>query len=518
MQTPAPALIVRLAAVSALLCSVSQPALAQATATATAPTGGSGISQEAALALAARLDALERRNAALEKALLDLSTQTKAGDEAIRKDLGGTKTTLKDGRPSIASADGKFTASFRGVFQFDAAKYDQDAPGPLATDFRRGSVGDAAEADRARDMSDGTNFRRTRIGIEGKAFGDWDYGFLYDFAGSGVESGGVINQAWVQYSGFKWAKVKIGAFAPAAGMDDATSTNGSPFLERAAVSELVRGLAAADARTGVALLAGGERWTASAALTGNTVGVSSFDEQLGFVGRFTFLPWQGEHGLVHVGLNASQIIQPAAGGPDVDPAGAVTNVRLRERVESRVEGVRLIDTGNIDANGVSAYGLELAAQYKAFHVQSELFRIGVSRRVSQLADPNFSGFYVQGAWTLTGQPRRYSTATGTFDAPKVDKPFSLKGHAWGVLELAARYSELDLNDGPVRGGEQQGFTLSLNWYPNNAVRFQANFQNVEVDRISLGGTEFGAGALTPPAGAQIGQTLQVWSLRTQYAF
>ena len=29
---------------------------------------------------------------------------------------------------------------------------------------------------------------------------------------------------------------------------------------------------------------------------------------------------------------------------------------------------------------------------------------------------------------------------------------------------------------------------------------------------------FGAGALTPPAGAQVGQDFKIYSLRTQYAF
>ncbi|HEX7944046.1 MAG TPA: porin [Phenylobacterium sp.] len=515
MRFRAPLRTARFAALPLLLCSAAQPALAQAVATAS--TQGSGISQETALALIARLDALEKRNAELQQQVTELKTQTKAGDDAIRKDLGGTKVSLKDGRPAFATADGKFTAAFRGVFQLDAAHYDQAKPGPLATDFRRGSLGDAAEADRARDMSDGANFRRARIGVEGKAFGDWDYSFLYDFGGSGVESAGIINQAWLQYSGLGWGRLRIGAFAPPASMDDATSTNGMPFLERAAVSEVIRGLAAGDGRTGAGLYANGERWNLSAIVTGNTVGVSTFDEQLAFVGRATFLPWKGEHGLVHVGLNTTQIIHPAAGGPNV-AGGAVTNVRLRERTESRVEGVRLVDTGNIDASSVAAYGVEAAAQFRAFSLQGEAFRIGVERRASALPDPKFSGWYLQGAWTLTGEARRYNIASATFDAPKVEKPFSLKDRNWGVWELAARYSDLDLDDGAVRGGEQQVWTLGLNWYPNNAVRFQANYQHVDVDRVSPGGAAFGAGALTPPAGAEIGQSLDIWSLRTQYAF
>ena len=146
-----------------------------------------------------------------------------------------------------------------------------------------------------------------------------------------------------------------------------------------------------------------------------------------------------------------------------------------------------------------------------------------------LADPSFGGWYVQGAWTLTGQPRRYNAANGGFDVPRVGKPFSLKARTWGVWELAARYSELDLDyragvagtvpsASSVRGGEQQIFTIGLNWYPNNNVRFLADYQRVDVDRLSPGGTAFGAGALTPPAGAQVGQDLNIWSFRTQYAF
>jgi len=41
----------------------------------------------------------------------------------------------------------------------------------------------------------------------------------------------------------------------------------------------------------------------------------------------------------------------------------------------------------------------------------------------------------------------------------------------------------------------------------------------DVDRLSPGGTAFDAGALTLPAGARVGQELNIiWSFRTQYAF
>ena len=99
---------------------------------------------------------------------------------------------------------------------------------------------------------------------------------------------------------------------------------------------------------------------------------------------------------------------------------------------------------------------------------------------------------------------------------------------WGAFELGVRYSVLDLNfhEGlpgtapapeAIRGGEQTVWSIGLNWYPAPAIKLMAAFQDVSVDRLSPGGAAFGAGA-TPPAGAQVGQDLQIWSLRTQYAF
>lgn len=512
---------------AALLCSVAPAALAEALPT--APTQSAPISQEQFLALMSRLDSVEKRNEELEAQILDLKGQGAASTQAIREQVNANTTSLANGRPTFATGDGQFTASLRGIVQLDAAHYDQRPPGPLATDFRRGSVGDAVEADRARDLNDGANFRRVRFGIEGKAWADWGYNLLFDFGGTGVEDAGKIINAYVEYGGLKPVRLRAGAFAPITGLEDATPNTAGLFLERAAVTELVRGLAGGDGRTGAAVLANGDRWSLFGAVTGNTIGVQTFDEQLGVVGRVTWLPLKSEHGLVHVGANLNWVVNPAATGPNVAPLGAATPVRLRERPELRVDGTRLIDTGSIDADELRSYGAELGWQQKQFTLQGEYFRIDVDRRNSVLADPRFAGWYAQAAWTLTGETRRYNPANGGFDAPKVDKPFNLNARKWGVWELAARWSDLDLNyragaggtapaASAVRGGEQQIFTLGLNWYANNNVRFLADYQHVDVDRLSPGGTAFGAGALTPPAGAQIGQQFSIWSLRTQYAF
>src|SRR3989344_159802 len=68
------------------------------------------------------------------------------------------------------------------------------------------------------------------------------------------------------------ARLRIGAWATPTGLEDATSNTEGLFLERAAVAEMVRNLAGGDARSSVGALFNGERWYASAVLTGGLVG------------------------------------------------------------------------------------------------------------------------------------------------------------------------------------------------------------------------------------------------------
>ncbi len=504
---------------------------------ATVAMGGSAFAQDeaqstAAAELPAGPETAEQRIARLEAALIDLQSQladlkasTGAQVADVRKAQQATTVTIANGRPTIASGDGQFTAAFRGVVQLDGALYDQDDAGPLATDFRRGSFGDTTENDRARDLGDGFNFRRIRLGIEGKAFGDWEYNLTVDFGGSGNEEGGKVNAAWLQYNGLGFTKLRVGAFAPTTGLEDGASNTSSLFAERAAAAELVRGLAGGDARVAFQSAFAGERWSLTGALTGNVAGTQTYDEQLGFVGRATWVPFRRPDSLIHLGANANIVINPAKTGPDV-PGGAASPLRLRERPEIRVDGTRLVDTGSIDSDGATAFGLEFGALYKNLYVQAEYFDIDVERRASALSDPSFSGWYIQGSWILTGESRRYSANYG-FDGPRPAKAFNLAEGNLGAWELAARYSSLDLNHrendlpaaGGIRGGEQEIFSLGLNWYPNNNVMFSAAYRNVSVDRTSPGGTAFGgAFPATPPIGAQVGQDLNIYSLRTQYAF
>ncbi|CAN7351090.1 porin [Phenylobacterium sp. LjRoot225] len=494
--------IFRAAALAGLLCSVAPAALAQTISTAPAHAA-SGISQEQALALTARLDALEAQNAALQDQVSDLKAQVGAGEQALRQDAAALpKVSLSNARPQIATADGAFKFALRSVIQFDAANY---SISPTRTD---------------NDLGTGTNFRRARLGFDGTAFKDWNYALWAEFGGSGGEAAG-LNQAYLEYAGFKPFgsdvdfRIRGGAWATPAGLEDATSNTESLFLERGAAAELVRGLAGGDGRTGVGVFASGQRWYGSAVYTGKVIGTpatAEFDQQSGYILRAAFNPLHGQDYDVHLGGGVTGII--SAADTTAGPVRTRT-IRLRERPEIRVDGNRLVDTGNLNAGGLTTYGLEAGASFKNFYAAGEWFKIDVNR--SPTFNPSFSGWYAQGAYTLTGERHVWSSANGGFRGIKPDRPFSRgAGGGLGAWEIAARYSVLDLNDhdgvagvatpaGGIRGGEQKITTVGLNWYPNSVLRFLLDYQWAKVDRLNA-------------AGADIGEDVNVVSFRSQVAF
>jgi phosphate-selective porin OprO/OprP len=500
---------------------------------------------------------LQQQNAELKEEVGQLQAQVtdlKATtvtqlDDVRQTESNLPKVTFPGGRPTFASADGKFTAALRGQLQLDAGAYLQDAAGPTSTDFRRdgpalGASATNVDAAHARDLKDGTVFRRARIGIDGTAFGDWDYRLLFDFAGSGVEDSGQLYEGWAQYSGLRPFHFRVGAWSQPIGLEDQMSTNSQMFLERPGISDVARNLAAGDTRIGAGAFGYDNYWFVSGDVTGRTIGVvntgtfitstttgnvgtaQTYGDQVGFVGRAVFTPFHGSDWRVNFGAHGSYVDRPGnTAGPAANGLTPDTGfgIRLKDTPELRVDGTQFIDTGTIPAHNASTIGGEIAAEKGPLFAEAEYESIHVDR-ADNIASPTFTGWYVEGSWVITGESRLYNASTAAFDGPAVKHPFSLTDHGWGAWELAVRYSDADLNYGPgalgtapvadaIRGGDQRIWSVGLNWYPNPVFHFMLDFDHVDVDRLSPN-----AAIYNTPTGAQIGQSYNVLAIRSQAAF
>jgi phosphate-selective porin OprO/OprP len=93
------------------------------------------------------------------------------------------------------------------------------------------------------------------------------------------------------------------------------------------------------------------------------------------------------------------------------------------------------------------------------------------------ADENYIlwGGYVSAGWLLTGEHPGYDRTKGTPVKVRPHSPLSFKHGGWGAVELAVRYSYLDLKDGNVNGGRMSVLMPGVNWYWCDHVRWQLNY-------------------------------------------
>ena len=166
-----------------------------------------------------------------------------------------------------------------------------------------------------------------------------------------------------------------------------------------------------------------------------------------FVGRTTWAPavFQNESNLFHVGLGLrySDLKQP---------------VRVRRTPEFN-NASRYVDTGEISADDQMTYSLEAYWRNGPYWLGFEY--VGTDVNSPQTGNPFFSGYHVTGSWAVTGESRAYRKRSGTFDPLPVARPVNQGG--WGTVELAFRYSNTDLTDGMLDGGEMDIWSLGVNW-------------------------------------------------------
>lgn len=176
--------------------------------------------------------------------------------------------------------------------------------------------------------------------------------------------------------------------------------------------------------------------------------------------------------LLHLGISTSLLY---AGGSEV---------RYQSRPESHL-APHVIDTGKISSDGALTLGTEATWGDGPLCVQGEYLHSWV--KGAGRPDLDFSGFYASASWFLTGESRPYDRTQGTFARVVPLHNFNFDGSGWGAWEIAARYSDVNLSSGLVRGGHLGMTMAEVNWYlhPNIKWRFNYGFGHLS-DRSPSG--------------------------------
>lgn len=297
-------------------------------------------------------------------------------------------------------------------------------------------------------------WRRKETYLYARKNGVWELAAGYDFQAH------LWVDAYFRLLNRKVGDFRLGQFKTPVGFEEGAIGSGSTtFLERALPVQAVN----QGRRIGVDwtyenlpswLL--NAAWFSGGDLNGDNDGTT-------WAARAVYNPVKNDSTVVHLGAAASV--------EERDDEIA----RVRARPEANLTAIRLIDTGNLaGAERIRRVGLEGAWAQGPFSLQGEYLTIAAARRTAR--DFSGDGAYLSGSWVLTGESRPYKS--GGFGNVK-------PRHDYGAVEVALRYSTLDLNDGLVAGGRQHDWTLGANWYLGQHIKLQANYIRAFSDKGAL---------------------------------
>lgn len=254
---------------------------------------------------------------------------------------------------------------------------------------------------------------------------------------------------------------RLGQFKQPNSLEELASTKNNEFISKAMVTNTF-GVAR---RLGAELATEGRNWSLAGSWFGREL-THNLARGAGYGARATWAPKLAldEFGLadfVHLGLSAVSMDTPA------------DTLRLRARPGADLTPIRLVDTGTLTTTDrMTTLGAEAAWGQGPLLLQGEAYQARIVRSAGQ--DFDASGWYLQGIWTLTGE--RHGYKGGTITTPLPNEPLR------GMWSVGLRYEGLDLDDGAVRGGEENNLTLGVNWYWRTNFKFMANYVDVRSER------------------------------------
>ncbi len=416
--------------------------------------------------LQSKIEQMEQELQAM-KAQMNAMQQKAAAQEMVAK-KEGTKVSADGGGISVESADGAFSAHLGGRALLDQAFYSQDKT----------------------PLGDGSEFRSLRLDVGGKMFYDWIYKIQLDFANAGVG----VKDTYLGYAGLKPFEIVGGHIIEPITLGLMTSNKYTTFMEPA-IS--ITPLGSPDRRDGAQVAARGADWTATAGVFSAKTPKLGNHKDSGFdlAARVTYAPIFTKTEVLHLGF----------GIQDRHPKGE-NPVTLSSIPESHEDGTAFVSTGGLNMSNMVSFVPEIAGVFGPFHAEAEYTSYHVSGK-DATPDVDFNGWYVQAGVFLTGESRPYQTKDTPYsgDFGRVKPRHSLGNGGFGAVELAARYSVLDLSDKTVLGGKEDNITVGLNWYVNPQIRFMLNYIKVHTSSTN---------AVT----AHASEDADIFQMRAQYDF
>jgi len=345
-----------------------------------------------------------------------------------------------------------------------------------------GLYGDDAIEDAFDDNGSYGGIRRAWLTLGGTVGSRWLYKIQVDLSGQSADDDGrspYVREIYVAAAGLgPFGTVKLGSVREPFTLNGLTSSHTLSFMERALPQVfsptynpgIVSENHAFDGRMA---------WAYGVFYYRDSGGDGS--ARIDLTARLTGLPIYADEGerLLHVGASYSHQFRDGFA------------LRYRRRPENHLSS-NYVDTGSRESNDIDLFGVEFLAIRGALSARSEFMLSHVDR--PHAGNETFWAAYAEVAYILTGETRPYRKNRGVLGRLVPSNPVAFRNGGWGLWEVAARYSYVDLNDRESRGGRLGDFSVALNWYPRAHVRVVTNY--IHAKRYGIGRSNIIQGRLS----------------------
>lgn len=326
------------------------------------------------------------------------------------------------------------------------------------------------EAAIAPDYDDGRGLRRARwlgdFGFDDESpYAPFSARLQVDFSGSQIDWKDAYARATFDAAVGSITEVDLraGQFREAFGLEAMTSVTHLAFIERSpATNTFTPGRS-----RGLQGRLRGEDWSLSVGHFRRAEGLP-FPDDLGTETATTVRALHQRQGaLAQVGASVS-LREPGDDG-----------IRLSARPGTRLLN-RVVDTGTVDAERAVTFGTEALWRLGEVTAWAEVFGAHLED-VDGAGDAWLSGGHVAVSWFPWVGRTTWNRGKGGMGPPDVPDVLSTRANGDGAVELVARASWTDLDDGPLAGGQLQDLEIGANWYLQRSTRVMLHWLVAHVD-------------------------------------
>jgi phosphate-selective porin OprO/OprP len=369
-----------------------------------------------------------------------------SADEVDDEEEGRATAGFNGTTPFIRSKDGALVVGFGGRVQLDYRAYSDE---PAADDpEERATPPDTFIVRRARFEVEGTLYKDEKNPRKDLYF---EFKIQADFAD--VEST-LLRDGYLNLHFRDDLQVMAGQFKPPFSQESIQSSKYMYFVERSMLNNIV------PARSPGVMVHG----TTGAGVFGYEVSYQNGRDELGlnlgarpdFFARARFKPWSS-------GPFEKLFFGGAIGLGDRDEETLIVG---RTSSRSIVFFADLALDGRLTRRNLEAAWFHRNLVIEAEYDDAVGQRLGLGEGGADLPDLEGGGFLVQGLYVLTGENE---SSEGI--VPR--RP--LQDHGPGAWEVGFRYQQFEVDDGAGGGNLARDYTIGVNWWMNEFLRFQANF-------------------------------------------